>query len=91
MKDLIERTVKKITDYGYNSEYGFYNDWADGVRPILEQALKETIEFEREKMRKGLERIKLDMDVVICYCGEPYKDSDPADLINALLLDLKNN
>jgi len=42
-----------------------------------------------EKIEKKVKRIKLDMDVIICDCGEPYKDSDPADLINELLTYLK--
>jgi len=30
------------------------------------------------------------MDVVECDCGRPYKDSDPADLINELLKEIKS-
>jgi hypothetical protein len=31
----IAELVEQVTKYGYNDEYGYYNDWADGVRPIL--------------------------------------------------------
>ena len=48
----------------------------------------EYVEEVKKEIKEKLERIKLDMDVVVCDCGEPYKDSDPADLINELLKDL---
>ena len=34
-EELVRKYVEKVTDYGYNDEYGYYADWADGVRPIL--------------------------------------------------------
>ena len=48
-----------------------------------------TAKKEKEKLLERIERIKLDMDVVVCDCGSPYRDSDPADLINELLEELK--
>lgn len=35
-----------------------------------------------------LERLKLEFDVIVCDCGEPYKDSDPADFVNEWLQSL---
>ena len=37
--EIVEELVKAVTDYGYNDEYGYYNDWADGVRPIIGRAV----------------------------------------------------
>ena len=53
------------------------------VRKFSRQEKEMKAEFKRR-----LKRIKLDMDVVVCDCGRPYKDSDPADLINELLKQL---
>ena len=35
IEDLMKEVVEKITDYGYNDEYGYYSDWADGADTIL--------------------------------------------------------
>jgi len=55
--------------------------------------IKQFIREEQEKIVKAelefLERLKLEVDTVICDCGEPYKDSDLADLINKRLEDIK--
>lgn len=53
---LLESLTEKVTDYGYNDEYGYYNDWADGVRPILSQALSKTYE---EGQRSGILEAKV--------------------------------
>ena len=47
------------------------------IRHLLAQCEKDELEF--------LKRIKLEVDTVVCDCGEPYKDSDLADLINERL------
>lgn len=52
----------------------------DELMEICEEAVSAVIYMLKEKV----ERIKLDMDVVVCDCGEPYRESDPADLINEL-------
>ena len=61
------------------------------IRQFLSNKLDQARAEERERMREKLERIKLDMDVVMCDCGEPYKDSDPAKLIDTLLSSLQDN
>lgn len=53
--------------------------------------LDKQAEKQGDEMVKRVERIKLDMDVIICDCGEPYSDSDAADLVNELFEDLTNN
>ncbi len=57
--ELLEQLVKEVTDYGFNDEYGYYNDWADGVRPILEKAITQAIAEEKESMRCNLPEIKV--------------------------------
>ena len=39
IEELLKEAVEKVTDYGYNDEYGYYIDWADGVSPILKSFL----------------------------------------------------
>ena len=43
-----------------------------GVIELIEEA----VEAERARLKPFVERIRLDVDVIICDCGEPYKDSD---------------
>ena len=50
--ELLEQIVKEVTDYGFNDEYGYYNDWADGVKPILEKAIQEAIAEERGRVEE---------------------------------------
>jgi hypothetical protein len=54
----IEELVSKVTDYGYNDEYGYYSDWADGVRLIIEPLIKSTLHSQREEIKKEVEKIK---------------------------------
>jgi len=60
--ELLEQLVKEVTDYGFNDEYGYYNDWADGVRPILEKAIAQAIAEDRERVR-GMKHCRFG-----CYC-----------------------
>ena len=46
-----------------------YENSIGNTRKLIDEALAE----QREEIRKSVERIKLDMDVVVCDCGEPYK------------------
>jgi len=63
---------------------GKYKDQAIGLDD-WEQFISQLLEDQKQEIIEKVKRIKLDMDVVVCDCGEPYKDSDPADLINELL------
>ena len=42
--EIIEKTAEEVTDYGYNDEYGYYNDWKEEVRPIIAKAITQTAE-----------------------------------------------
>ena len=46
----------------------------------IDQATQQTAEAVRdwmvEEIRPFVERVRLDVDVIICDCGEKYKDSD---------------
>lgn len=44
---------------------------------------------ERRNIKEKVERLKLEVDVVVCDCGEPYKDSDLAGLLDELLEELE--
>ena len=54
-----------------------YNELKQFIHKEIQAARREELEF--------LERIKLEIDVVECDCGEPYRESDLADLINERL------
>jgi len=43
-----------------------------------------------EEMEEFMDRAKLECDVIVCYCGEPYRDSDLADLIYEKHTELKD-
>jgi hypothetical protein len=62
----------------------------DDIFKYADEYARKILTRQKQEFRKRLKRIKLDMDVVICDCGKPYKDSDPADLINELLKAIKN-
>lgn len=36
-----------------------------------------------------LERLELEFDVVVCDCGEPYKDTDPHNIVKARLAEVR--
>ena len=40
------------------------------------QKREEVVEAERERIKPFVKRVRLDVDVIICDCGEKYKDSD---------------
>jgi len=52
MDKEIENLVKAVTDYGYNDEYGYYDDWADKVRPIIETAVVSIVEKAKQEERE---------------------------------------
>ena len=68
VEEIVEEYACKVTDYGYNDEYGYYNNWKDGVMPILQdfriaifqaerQKREEAVEAEREKILKSVDII----------------------------------
>ena len=50
------------------------------LRIVLTKTLQDTIDTvlagEKRRVLPYIERIRLDVDVIICKCGEKYKDSD---------------
>lgn len=52
------------------------------IEAFLSTAIKEAVEESRKDEMKFLRRMKLEFDVVVCICGEEWKDTDGADLIN---------
>jgi len=84
-----KRFDKKFIDY-IDHEFVISNN-----KPItigIEQ-LKAFIKQEIKRVRKDeiefLKRLKLEFDVVICDCGEEWKDTDGADLVNERLREIR--
>jgi len=61
------------------------NEGTERLRTSAIELVKSVVEEELKRW----EEVKLDMDVIICECGEPYKDTDPADKINDSIANLK--
>src|SRR3990167_10907455 len=68
-----------ITSWSYTRE---------GINFVVNQLLTLIKKHEREVI-EDVKRIKLDMDTIVCDCGEPYKGTDPSNLVNDLLAKLK--
>ena len=47
----------------------------------------EALKTQREEQKELLERIKLELDVCVCDCGEKWSETDLADLVNQALKD----
>ena len=63
----------------FHQELGANKMW-DKMETYYKQDIKELKEKHRKELSillDRLERVNLDMNVVICDCGEPYKDTDP--------------
>ena len=46
--------------------------------------------MKNKEIIQKLERIKLDLDVGVCSCGEKLKDTDVADLVDEWLAEITN-
>jgi len=86
--ELLEQSVKEVTDYGFNDEYGYYNDWADGVRPILEKAIAQAIAEERERVRELIKSRKPNEYAVRQYKTMEARTWDEKNLVIEALDDL---
>lgn len=88
LKDILKREEGKViaelatavTDYGYNDEYGYYDDWRDRVVPIIEKQIKPShqrlidaiigevegmLAKSRDRFKEfGLQRIKGEIDTL---------------------------
>ena len=85
---VLEQLVIEVTDYGFNDEYGYYNDWADGVRPIIEKGLHQAIAEERERVRG---EIKKPLEIVADFVERWNKQDEDKDVAQAVeeLLSIK--
>lgn len=71
-EDVLKELVEKVTDYGYNDEYGYYNDWADGVRPILSSSLDK---YANAKLEEAKEKI---IEIIEFHRLVAWSPQDPA-------------
>ena len=87
--ELLEQLVKEVTDYGFNDEYGYYNDWADGVRPILEKAIAQALAEDRERVVGEAEemRIRFNKKNILIYQIEIENYNMGIDDVISLVLD----
>lgn len=80
VKSFLTEALKRVSE----SEA---DKWEKTCAWYYEEGRKKTIEEIREKV----ERLKLEVDTVVCDCGRPYKESDLADLIYDFLKTLSEN
>jgi hypothetical protein len=52
------------------------NCYPETIVAIIERALDQHSAHLVERIRPFVKRVRLDVDVIKCDCGEPYKDSD---------------
>ncbi len=68
----IQKLIEAVTDYGYNDEYGYYSDWADGVRPILQSFIEKLLTQEKERAWK--EGMKENSEELMPYIEKLQKE-----------------
>ena len=81
----------------FDKEFGT-SEYSDKIYPVKATPIKDFIRKElararveeRARVLKLAERIKLDVDVIVCDCGEPYRDSDLSISVGELLATLKS-
>lgn len=71
IEKITKSLITEVTDYGYNDEYGYYNDWADGVRPIIERHIKKVEQSAYDKAIGVGEGMKI--DIKICGAEEQHE------------------
>jgi hypothetical protein len=88
-EDIIKEFREK---FAYNKDAFFYKSSPEDIEAFIfsavsqakEEGRKQGVEEYKKELKRKMGRIKLEVDTVICDCGEPYKDSDLAILINEL-------
>jgi len=66
-----------LEEHGLQWKYDF-------TGALVDSLFKEIAKTEK-KMIKVLKRIKLELDVCVCECGEKWSETDLADLVNEYL------
>lgn len=66
-----------LEEHGLQWKYDFTGALVDSLFEEISKAEKEMI--------KVLKRIKLELDVCVCECGEKWSETDLADLVNEYL------
>jgi len=74
----------------FKEEFGIHFKNSPDELKFALSFIEDLLEEQRQEIVEKLKRIKLDMDVAVCDCGEPYRDSDAAVLINELLEELES-
>ena len=72
IQEVMRRNEEEIFDYA--NGIADYNWGQDKFKNIIHKSQKKLI----EEFIIMIERVELDMDVIVCDCGELYRDSDPA-------------
>lgn len=72
------QSLLRLDDIAWKSVYG--NE--GGLWGLLTSYTKQRELALLEAEKEFVDRLKLEVDVVVCDCGEPYKESDLADLIH---------
>lgn len=58
-------------------------------RRITEKENEDKENEDKDKILNRLERINLDMNVIVCDCGKPYKNTDPHIELKEVIKSLK--
>ena len=67
MEKELDEMSEKITDYGYNDEFGYYSDWKDGVSPIIKASIRTLLESFGEEIIGESENISGSTDYRISW------------------------
>jgi len=80
LEEIIKNGVNKFSHYmdwfDKTQRQGHYRMDDDDIREIFYSSIKEILEGVIDTMKEKAERIRLDVNVIVCDCGEPYKESD---------------
>ena len=63
---------------------------AKEIELLIKLVLKKEKQKALKEQKKLLERIKLELDVCVCDCGEKWSETDLADLVNQALKEVKD-
>jgi len=67
LKELLEQSKRKPM-----AKQGWYENGFDEGRIQERQRIKERLKI----LKEDIYRVRLDVNVIVCDCGEKYKDSD---------------